>query len=65
MNIEEIQEFKEKINKEFIYFNNIDFPILAGKFKSVVDFLSKIEEEVARQLNSTQSEDAAGEEKNI
>lgn len=65
MNIEEIQEFKEKINKEFIYFNNIDFPILAGKFKSVVDFLSRIEEEVARQLTPAQPEDAAEEEKNI
>lgn len=65
MNIEEIQEFKEKINKEFIYFNNIDFPILAGKFKSVVDFLSKVEEEIAQQLNPAQPEDAAEEEKNI
>ena len=57
MNIEEIQEFKEKINKEFIYFNNIDFPILANKFKSVVDFLSRIEEEIARQLNLEQEEE--------
>ena len=65
MNIEEIQEFKEKINKEFIYFNNIDFPILAGKFKSVVDFLSKIEEEIARQLNPAQPENATEEEENI
>lgn len=41
---ERIEELKSLYQKEVIYYGNLDFTVLQGKFQEFVNFLNEIEE---------------------
>lgn len=43
MTNEEIEEVKKQLEADVIYFNNISFPILAGKFAKALEAIKSLQ----------------------